>query len=559
MARYYTRRKFMKMSAAGALAAYSLLTPSCSLFADFDLLIIGGSIYDGTGKPEFLGDLGIRNGRIAAIGELKDRSAKRKIDAMGLAIAPGFIDFHSHSDDELLLGGDSQSKIRQGVTTEILGQDGDSMAPLNQRMFDELRESLSERYRIRVDWNDFSGYFQQLKNGGMITNAISMVGQGTLRQYVVGEDDRPASSQEIEQMQELAKVAFEQGAFGISSGLEYTPGSFATTQEIIEICKSMNGHGIYSTHMRNEDDTVLEALQEAIDISRGSGVALNISHIKSSGKRNWHKLPAVLAMLDETRGGGIQVTCDRYPYVAYNTGLSSLFPLWSRDGGDEKFVSRLQDPALSDSLRSSVIEKIDKIGGWQSVMISSLPKNPDRQNYEGKQFQELSQNGKDPFELLIDLVVQEEGGGDMVGFAMSEENTAKILAYPNCIIASDASGLAIEGALRRGNPHPRAFGTFPRVLGKYVREDDIMNLPEAIRKMTSLPATTIGLKDRGYLRKDYWADIVIFDPKTVLDNATWSNPHQYPSGMPYVIVNGQLIIDQEHFTGKLAGEVLRIV
>jgi N-acyl-D-amino-acid deacylase len=558
MARYYTRRRFLKISAASALAAYSFLTPSCSLFADFDLLIIGGTIYDGSGQPEFLSDLGIKNGRIAAMGELKDGSAGRKIDATGLAVAPGFIDFHSHSDDELLLGGDSQSKIRQGVTTEILGQDGDSMAPLNQLMFEDLRDSLWERYRIKADWKDFSGYFRELKNRDMITNALSMVGQGTLRQYVVGEDDRPATSQEIEQMKELARAAFAQGAFGVSSGLEYTPGSFATTEEIIEVCKSMNGHGIYSTHMRNEDDTVLEALQEAIDISRGAGVSLNISHIKSSGKRNWHKLPAVLAMLDEARGSGIQVTCDRYPYVAYNTGLSSLFPLWSRDGGDEKFVSRLQDPALSDSLRSSVMEKIDKIGGWQSVMISSLSKNPDRQKYEGKQFQELSRDGTDPFALLVDLVVKEEGGGDMVGFAMSEENTAKILAYPNCIIASDASGLAIEGALRRGNPHPRAFGTFPRVLGKYVRDEGIMNLTEAVRKMTSLPATTIGLKDRGYLRKDYWADIVIFDPKKVIDNATWANPHQYPSGIPYVIVNGQLIIDQENFTGELAGEVLRI-
>ena len=558
MPKYYTRRSFLKMSAVGALTASSLIRTSCGFFSDFDLLIVGGSIFNGSGEPEFLSDLGIKNGRIAAIGQLKDKSAKRKIDAMGLAVAPGFIDFHSHSDDELLTGGDSQSKIRQGVTTEILGQDGDSMAPLNEKMFDDLREGLWERYRIKVDWNDFSGYFQQLKNSGIITNAINMVGQGTLRQYIVGEDDRPATLQEIEQMKELARVAFAQGAFGISSGLEYTPGSFASTEEIIEVCKSMNNHGIYSTHMRNEDDTVLEAIQEAIDISRGAGVALNISHIKSSGKRNWHKLPDVLAMLDEARETGMQVTCDRYPYVAYNTGLSALFPLWSRDGGEEKFVARLKDSTLTDTLHAEVMKKIDKIGGWQSVMISSLSKNPNRKDYEGKNFQELSQNGADPFRLLVDLIVKEEGGGDMVGFAMSEENTAKILTYPDCIIASDASGLAIEGALRRGNPHPRAFGTFPRVLGKYVREDGIMTLPEAIRKMTSLPANTIGLKDRGYLQKDYWADIVIFDPKTVIDNATWAKPHQYPSGIPYVIVNGELIIDKEQFTDNLTGKVLKI-
>lgn len=558
MPKNYSRRRFLKISALGALAASSFFSPSCGLFSDFDLLIIGGLIYDGSGQPGFPTDLGIKNGRIIALGELKDRSAKRKIDAIGLAVAPGFIDFHSHSDDELLLGGESQSKIRQGVTTEILGQDGDSMAPLNEKMLNNLKESLWERYRIKVNWNDFAGYLHQLKQGGMITNAISMVGQGTLRQCVVGEDNRPATEREIEQMKELTQTAFTHGAFGISSGLEYTPGSFSSTGEIIELCKVMNGRGIYSTHMRNEDDTVLEAIQEAINISRGAGVALNISHIKSSGKRNWHKLPDILAMLDEARETGMQVTCDRYPYVAYNTNLSSLLPLWSREGGKEKFISRLQDPTLTDSLHTEVMKKIDKIGGWQSVMVSSLPKNSKRQDFEGKNFQELSQNGTDPFNLLVDLIVGEEGGGDMVGFAMSEENTAKVLAYPNCMIASDASGVAIEGELQRGNPHPRAFGTFPRVLGKYVREDGILKLPEAVRKMTSLPAETLGLKDRGYLKKDFYADIVIFDPKTVTDNATWEKPHQYPNGIPYVIVNGELVIDQEEYTGRLAGKILRI-
>jgi len=557
MPKYYSRRSFLKISAAGALGTSSILKASFSLFPDFDLIIVDGAIYDGSGQPQFSGDIGIINGKIAAIGDLKDKPSKYKIDAKGLAVAPGFIDFHSHSDDELLRGGDSQSKIRQGVTTEILGQDGESMAPLNEKMADKLRESLWERYQVEVDWNNFADYFRRLEQNGMITNAISMVGQGTLRQYVVGEDDRPATEQEINQMKELARAAFEQGAFGISSGLEYTPGSFASTDEIIELCKAMNGHGIYSTHMRNEDDTVLEAIQEAIKISHGAEVALNISHIKSSGKRNWHKLPDVLGLLDAARESGMQVTCDRYPYIAYNTGLSSLFPLWSREGGDEQFVARLQDSTLTDTLHTEVMKKIEKIGGWQSVMVSSLTKNPDRKKYEGKNFKELSQNGADAFALLADLIIKEEGGGDMVGFAMSEENTAKILAYPYCMVASDASGLGIEGALRRGNPHPRSFGTFPRVLGKYVREDGIMSLAEAVRKMTSLPAKTIGLKDRGYLKKGYQADIVIFDPKTVTDNATWAQPHQYPTGIPYVVVNGKVIIDQEKFTGKLAGKILR--
>ncbi len=553
----YTRRKFLKLCANGAIASTPLFFTVCDFKNDFDLILVGGHIFDGSGQPGSVMDVGIRYGKIAALGDLKDRSARRKIDVSGLAVAPGFIDFHSHSDDELLLGGEAQSKIRQGVTTEVLGQDGDSMAPLNEKMRENLHEQLQKRYQIDTNWRDFSGYFARLERDGMIGNAISMVGQGTLREYVVGENDRPATNTEIAQMKQLAQIAFEQGAYGISSGLEYTPGSFASTGEIIEICRSMNGKGIYSTHMRNEDDTVIEAVREAIAIARGAGVALNISHIKSSGRGNWHKLPDILALLDESRANGMQVMCDRYPYVAYNTGLANLFPLWSRDGGSDKFVERLQNPALSDSLQEFVLGKVRKIGGWNSIMISSVSKNPDRSLYEGKTLAELSQNGRDPYQLLRELIITEHGGGGMVGFAMSEENTAKLLAYPYCMIASDASATAIKGKLRRGNPHPRGLGSFPRVLGKYVREDKIMSLPEAIRKMTSLPAQTLNLSNRGNLRQGFWADIAVFDPKTVIDNATWSNPFQYPGGIPYVLVNGQMVIDQEKYTGKLPGKVLR--
>jgi len=558
MPKEYTRRNFIKISAASALGASSFMHLSCGLFPDFDVIIVGGTIFDGSGRPRVKSDLGIRDGVITAMGELKDRSARKKIEADGLAVAPGFIDFHSHSDDELLLGGEAQSKIRQGVTTEVLGQDGESMAPLNPKMKERMMERLKNRYEIETDWDDFAGYLRTLEERGMITNAASMVGQGTLWEYVVGEDDRPATPEEIEKMKNLAKVAFSQGAYGISSGLEYTPGSFASTEEITEICRSMEGHGIYSTHMRNEDDTVIEALQEAIQIAHGSGVALNISHIKASAKRNWHKLLDILRLLNEARASGMQVTCDRYPYIAYNTDLSALFPLWSRDGGSEKFVARLQDPSLAHRLRADVMAKIEKLGGWHAVMVSSIPDNPNRGQYEGKNFEELSRDGTDPYSLLAELIIQENGGGSMVGFAMSEENTAKILSYPYCMIASDASSLAVEGKLRKGNPHPRSFGTFPRVLGKYARDEELMKMEEAIRKMTFLPAETLGLKDRGYLKKGLIADVAVFDPNSVIDNATWSEPHQYPSGIPYVLVNGKLVIDQEKFTGQLAGKVLRI-
>ena len=555
MTRKMSRRRFLKISAA-VTAATAISGVSC-FSSDFDIIIVGGTIFDGSGTAGFPGDIGIRGGKIVAIGDLKDRSAARKIDAAGLVVAPGFIDFHSHSDDELLLGGEAQSKIRQGVTLEVLGQDGGSYAPLNEKMREQMRKRMRNRYDIEIDWTDFQSYFLTLEQRGMICNALSMLGQGTLRECVVGEDDRPATDAEIAEMKRLAAQAFEQGAYGISSGLEYVPGSFASTAEIIEVCKAMNGRGIYSTHMRNEDDTLIEAVQEAIEIARGAGVDLNVSHLKASGRRNWDKLPEVLALLDETRAGGMRVTCDGYPYVAYNTGLASMFPLWSRDGGSEKFVTRLQDPALTDSIRSAVLGKVEKIGGWQSVMISGVSKNPEREKYEGKQFQELTADGGDPFELLVNLVMQEEGGGSMVGFAMSEENTAKVLAYPHCMTASDGSALAESGVLSSGSPHPRAFGTFPRLLGKYVREEQRMPLEDAIRKITSLPAEMLRLTDRGLLKENYHADITIFDPATVTDNATFQHSQQYPSGIPFVLVNGVPVIDGDKFSGALPGKVVR--
>jgi N-acyl-D-amino-acid deacylase len=309
--------------------------------------------------------------------------------------------------------------------------------------------------------------------------------------------------------------------------------------------------------MRNEDDGVLEAVDEAIRIARESGVALNISHLKAQNPNNWHKVPLILEKLEQARATGVQVTCDRYPYIAYNTGLSSLFPLWSREGGREKFAARLKDAALQDRLRQEVLRKVENLGGWQAVMISGLPKNPQRQTYEGKNFAELSQNGAEPFKLLVDLVIQEEGGGGMVGFGMSEEELAGVLKYPQAMVASDGSALATSGVLRSGNPHPRSFGTFPRVLGKYAREEKLFNLAEAIRKITTLPANALGITDRGFLQVGNFADVVIFDPDKVIDRAIWTAPHQYPEGIRFVVVNGEVVIDESEFSGKLAGRVLR--
>jgi N-acyl-D-amino-acid deacylase len=550
----YSRRQFLK---ATAIAVSPLFSIACGVLNKFDLLIIGGLIYDGSGRAGILGDMGIQNGKIVAFGDLKNNPARRKIDAAGLAVAPGFIDFHSHSDEELLLGSEAQSKIRQGVTTEIVGQDGDSVAPLTETMRVKWSENLKTDYGLEVDWLDFSGYFRRLEKNKIITNVASMVGQGALREYVVGEDNRPATPAEIEKMKTLAREAFQQGAYGISSGLEYTPGSFATTEEIIAVCKAMNGRGIYSTHMRNEDNAVLEAVDEASRIARESGVALNLSHLKAQNPKNWHKVPLILEKLDQARAAGLRVTCDRYPYIAYNTGIASLFPLWSREGGSEKFVLRLKDSVLLNRLRQEVSRKVENLGGWQTVMIASLSKNPERRKYEGKNFAELSQDGVDPFKLLVDLVIQEEGGGSMVGFGMSEEELAGVLKYSHAMVASDASALATSGKLCFGNPHPRSFGTFPRVLGKYARDEKLFDLAEAIHKMTALPASALGIKDRGFIEIGNHADVVIFDSQKVIDRATWTAPHQYPEGIRFVIVNGEVVIDAGEFTGKLAGRILR--
>ena len=554
---FYARRQFLKTAAAGLLATAPWFYLACSSPEKLDVLITGGLIYDGSGQPAMIGDLGIKNRKIVALGDLKNKSATRTIDATNLAVAPGFIDFHSHSDEELLLGAQAQSKIRQGVTTEIIGQDGGSVAPLTEKVRAKWSENLKATYGVEIDWLGFTGYFQRLEKGGIITNVASMVGQGSLREYVVGEDNRPATPEEIEKMKALAREAFKQGAYGISSGLEYTPGSFASTEEIIEVCKAMEGQGIYSTHMRNEDDTVLEAVDEAVRIARASGVALNISHLKASGPNNWHKLPQMLEKLDQARAAGLQTTCDRYPYIAYNTGLSTLFPMWSREGGSEKFIERLHDTALYEKLRKEAVFEVDKIGGWKSVMIASLSKNPERQNYEGKNFAELSQEGSDPFKLLVELVIKEEGGGSMVGFGMSEEELAGVLKYSHAMVASDGSALATSGKLRFGNPHPRSFGTFPRVLGKYAREEKLFDLAEAIRKITSLPASASGIKDRGALQVGNYADVVIFSAGQIIDLAQWTAPHQYPAGIQYVMVNGEVVIESGEFNGKLAGKVLR--
>ena len=551
-----SRRTFLKTTAAGSLYAAFVMKSGCSTRSDFDILIVNGTLCDGAGGDFQKADVGVKAGKIVAIGDLQQRSAQQFIDARDKVVAPGFIDMHSHSDIRLLVDGRGMSKILQGVTTEIVGQDGGSVAPLNERMAEQTRVALERQYGLSVDWHDFAGYFKMLAEQGTSVNLASMIGTGTLREHVIGFEDRPATDSEIAQMQQLIRESLVQGARHLSSGLEYTPGSFASTEELGKLASVLGGNGIYSSHIRNEDDHLEEAIAEAIAVAEHGGCGLNISHLKAQGQRNWHRLDAVFSALDAAREKGRQVTFDRYPYVAYSTGLANLFPIWARDGGSSRFVERLQSREHAAKLREYVLDKVSALGSWNSVLISSLG-GEKYASCVGKRLGNVAEERREnPYQLLLDIVIDQNGGGGMVGFGMSEENTARILAHPFGIVASDGSARAIDGPLSSGSPHPRNFGTFPRVLGYYVREQKALTLQEAVRKMTSLPAQVLGLDRRGLLKQDFWADITVFDPNTVADRATFAEPKQYPTGIEHVLVNGRLVVQHGEHTGEKPGTVL---
>jgi len=502
---------------------------------DFDVLVRGGSVLDGSGAPAERKDVGIRGEVVTAVSDLTGATARRILDASGLTVSPGFIDVHTHSEEELLVNPKAESKIRQGVTTEILGMDGGSYEP-------------------RV----FSQELRKLEEGGIALNAASFVGQGTIRGLVLGMSDRAATADEIEAMRKLARTAFEQGALGISSGLEYTPGGFAALSEIAELAKVMSGtQGLYATHMRNEDDRVLEAVEESIEIAERAGVGLHISHLKCQGKRNWGKLDSIFEAIRKAETRGVSVTMDRYPYIAYSTTLANLMPLWSREGGTEEFLRRLQSADDWPRIRAAMEEKIALLGSWDAVMISSVEREKNKP-LQGKTIAEIvKERGEDPFLYTRALILEEKNRVGMVGFGMEEETTARVLAHPKCMPASDGIALADYGELRKGNPHPRSYGTFARVLGKYVREEKIMPLEEAIRKMTSLPAERFSLARRGRLATGFFADVVVFDPAKVRDRATFAEPHQYADGFEAVLVNGVVVFEGGERTEELPGKVIR--
>ena len=535
-----TRRDFI--TAAGTVATAAAGWPRfLPRRASFDVVIRGGTVFDGTGARGIERDLAINGGRIAAIGARLGRGAD-EIDARGLAVAPGFIDMHSHGDGSLSDDPRAESVIRQGITTIITGQDGGSRAT-----------GATDR--------SFTTYYSELDQLGPSINVASMVGLGTIRGAVIGDGDRPATADEIVRMRALVDAALAQGACGASSGLEYTPGAFATPDELIAVAAPLRARRLpYATHQRNEDDRLLEAIDESIAVARGAGCSLQVSHLKTQGPRNWGKLDEAFRRIDEARRGGLDVAFDRYPYLAYSTGLTNLFPVWSRDGGTEAFLARLADSAVAPRIRAEALAKVELIGGWNSVQITSVRAEEDRPA-EGKRLGDFAgAAGRDPYETATGLLRRSNGSVGMVGFAMSEENLERILAHPLAMVCTDGGAFATEGPARRGSPHPRALGSFPRVLGRYVRERRTLTLEDAIRKMTSLPASRVRLADRGRLAQGLAADVVVFDPATVADQATFEAPFRYPAGFAAILVNGVVTIrDSEHRAGPGPGRALRPV
>lgn len=557
----WSRRSFLRRTglagAGAAVGGLSAMVDGCTIGRNYDVIITGGRVIDGTGGPPVDADIAVEGDRIVQIGPVRG-SGTTTIDASGKIVCPGFIDIHSHTDLSLLVNPRAESKIRQGVTTEVAGQDGSSLAPLTDGQLDSLREGYGRRYGVDIAWTDFTGLFDTLEQQGIGVNFMSLAGQGTIRGYVMGNENVPAGARQIDTMKGLVDQAMSEGAWGLSSGLEYTPGSFADEDEIAELCGVAAGYGgFYATHMRNEDDFLLEAVREAISTARKAEIPLQIAHFKASGRRNWNKVDAAFEMIEKAVGEGMDVTLDRYPYIAYATTLQNLFPTRFRAGGAGAFVRRLQAPDVLPLMRQAAIEKVDMLGDWSAVMITSVDK-PENRDYVGQRVSEIvAGSGQDPFEFVRELLIAENGRVGMVGFGMSEEEIRSVLTHPFVMVASDGGAAADYGPLSETTPHPRYYGTFPRVLGKYCRDDGLFDLPTAVHKMTAMPARKLGLAERGTIDVGQVADLVVFDPETVIDRADFMNPHQYARGIDFVLVNGSVVIEMGEHTGALPGRVLR--
>lgn len=518
----------------------------------FDIVVKNGRVIDGTGNPWFKGDVGINNERISVLGELGRFEAEREIDANGLIVCPGFIDVHTHSDVSFLVTPKPDSKILQGVTTEIVGNCGTSTAPVTEYG----KSFFSKRYEyvnVRWDWTKVSQYLRILETNGLPLNVGTLIGHGTVRASVLGFEARDPNPKEIESMKSLVKSGMEDGAFGLSTGLKYAPGCYAKIDEIAELCKVVHQYGgVYATHIRNQGDSLIKSIDEAIEISRRSGAPVQIAHLKVKGRDNWGKAKSMLRIIDKARSSGVDVTFDQYPYLAASTNAFAITPSWAREGGIESFLERIKDPDLRKKVETEIIEQEDWRGS-EKIVVAQFDRS-----HEGRSLDELaSRYNKSPESVMCDLLLEASGNVPVILFFGWENDVRDIMTHHAMMVGSDGSSLSPHGVLGRGKPHPRNYGCFPKFFGRYVLKEGLLSVEDGIRRMTSFPAQRYGLTDRGLLREEMYADIVILDPREVIDVATYKDPHRYPEGMKLVLVNGTIAVENGKFTGQLAGKTLR--
>jgi dihydroorotase/N-acyl-D-amino-acid deacylase len=535
---------------------------------EFDLVITHGHILDGTGSPWYSGDVGIRDGHIAAIGDLSGAAAKGRIDAQGKIVAPGFIDMLGQSELTILVDPRLPSKIFQGITTEITGE-GNSVAPVNDAMLAADR-STYEHYRITPDWRTLQQYFARLENQGMGINLATYVGATSVRRMVLGDADVQPTPAQLEQMKGLVREAMRDGAVGLSTALQYSPAPYAKTEELIALAGEASKYGgIYATHMRSEGDAVLASIDEASRIGHEAHIPVEIWHLKAAGKANWGKMPKIVERIDQARAAGVDISANTYAYTAWFNTFSAFIPPWAHDGGDVKLVQRLEDPAIRAHIRKDMTTKGKDSAGeewdneWMEIpgpeaILIAVVQNKELLPLQGKRLSEVAALWKeDAIDALCDLLIKDKAFTEVAVFGMDEPDVSLGLQQPWMSVDNDSSGTSPEGLLGQEHPHPRAYGTFPRILRKYVREEKELTLADAIRKFTALPAQRMRLADRGVLKQGMWADVVVFNPEKIADKATFENPNQFSVGMDYVLVNGVPVIAEGKMTGALPGKVLR--